>query len=78
MGRINRFVAILEKGARQQIEQIIGAGAADDPIGIEPEGSADRVTQGRGGAVRIIFQVFARRPIGGSSVRARPQRSPPR
>jgi hypothetical protein len=44
--RIDRFVAILEKGARKQIEQIVGAGATDDAIGIEAKGGADCVTQG--------------------------------
>jgi len=44
MRRIDRFVAIFEKGAREQIEQVVGAGAANDTIGIEAEGGADRVT----------------------------------
>ena len=55
---VDRLVAIGEIGARQQIEQIVGAGAANDARGIETEDFADRLPQRGGRAVRIIFQMF--------------------
>ena len=42
---VDRLVAVGEVGARQQIEQIVGAGAADDAVGIEPIHAPDRLAQ---------------------------------
>ena len=52
---VDRLVAVGEIGARQQVEQIVGAGAADDAGRIEPEGAADRLAQVGRRAVRIIL-----------------------
>ena len=43
--RVDRLVAIAEVGAREQIEQVIGACPADDPVGIKAESGADRFAQ---------------------------------
>ena len=45
MRGVDRLVAVGEIGAREQIEQVVGAGAADDAVGVEPEGAADRFAQ---------------------------------
>ena len=54
-----------EVGARQQVEQIIGAGAADNTLRIEPEDAANGLSQFARRAVRIIFQVFGDRAVSG-------------
>ena len=41
----------------QQVQQLVGAGAADDTVGIEPEGAADRFAQHARGAFRIIVKM---------------------
>ena len=51
-----------EIGAREQIDQVVRARAADDAVGIEAEGLADRFAQRGRRAVRIILQVHARPP----------------
>jgi len=55
--RADRLVALGKIGVRQQIKDLIGAGAADDAVGIEPEGAADRLAQHPRGAFRIILQM---------------------
>ncbi len=72
--RVDRLVAVGEVGARKQVEQIVGAGAAHDAIGIEPERGADCVAQGRSRAVRVSLKVLAGYAIGRDRIRARPQR----
>ena len=49
-----------EIGVGDQIEQIVGAGAADDAVGIEAEGAADRLAQRGRRAVRIVLQMLGR------------------
>ena len=53
----DRLVAMAEIGVREQIEDFVGAGAADDAVGVEPEGTADRLAQDPRGAFRIILQM---------------------
>ena len=74
MRGVDRLVAVAEVGARDQIKQVVGAGAADDARRIEPEDVADRLAQIRSRPVRIILQVFGHRAIGGDGARARPHR----
>ena len=57
VGGRDRLVAVAEIGVRQQIEDLVGAGAADDAVGIEPEGAADRLAQHPRGAFRIVLQM---------------------
>ena len=38
---VDRLVAVDEIGLRQQMQEIVGAGAADDAVGVEAEGAAD-------------------------------------
>ena len=44
---MNRLVAIGQIGARDQVEQVVGAGAANDARRIEAEDAADRFAQRR-------------------------------
>ncbi len=74
MLRVNSLVAVGEVGARKQVEQIVGAGAADNAVRIEPERGADCFAQGCRRAVRIILKVLAGRAVGRDCIRARPQR----
>jgi len=45
VGGGDRFVALLEVGMREQVEQFVRTGAADDAFGVEPEGFADCFAQ---------------------------------
>ena len=45
VGGADRLVAMAEIGVREQVEDFVGAGAADDAVGIKPEGAADRFAQ---------------------------------
>ena len=74
VGGVDRLVAVGKIGARQQIEQIVGAGAAHDARRIEPEDRADRFAQFGGRTVRVVFQVLADRAIGGDGAGAGAQR----
>ena len=58
MGGVDRLVAVGEIGARDQVEQVVGARAADDAVGVEPEGAADRLAQRGRGAVGVVLQVL--------------------
>src|SRR6185437_13504312 len=71
---VDRLVAVLEIGAGDQVEQIVGAGAADDARRIEAERLTDRLAQRGRGAVRIILEVLAGLVVGGDRMRARAQR----
>ena len=75
MRGVDRLVAVGEIGARQQIQQVVGAGAADDAVGIEPERAPDRLAQLARRAVRIILaDASATDLIGRDRARARPER----
>ena len=39
---VEHLVARTGVGAHQELDQLVGAGAADDPVGIELEAAADR------------------------------------
>src|ERR1700728_3852466 len=56
------------------MQQIVGARAADDAVGIEPEGAPDRLAQVARRAVRIVLQMIGPGPIGGNGARARSER----
>ena len=60
VGGADGLVAVAEIGMRQQIEDFVGAGAADDAVGIEPEGAADRLAQHARRTFRIILQMISR------------------
>ncbi len=61
---VDRLVAVLQVRARKEIEQIVGAGAAHQPIRIEAERSPDRLAQFGRGAIRVILQMPADRVVG--------------
>jgi hypothetical protein len=71
---VDRLVAVGQIGVGDQIEQIVGAGAADDAVGVEPESAPDRLAQLGRGAVRVILEMLGERPIGGDRLRARAER----
>src|SRR4029079_16148307 len=74
MGGGDRLVALFEIGMRQQIEDLVRAGAADDAVRIEPEGAADRLAQDAGCAFRIILQMCGGLLVDGKRLRRRPER----
>ncbi len=74
VGGADRFVAMAEKGVRQQVEQLIGTGAADDAGGIEPENAADRFAQHPRTAFRIVMQMARGLPVDLDRLRRRPER----
>src|SRR6516165_723443 len=59
---------------RQQIEDFIGARAADDAVGVEPKGAADRLTQDASGAFRIVLKMGRRLLVGRDRLRRRAER----
>ncbi len=71
---MDRLVAVGEIGASEQVEQVVGAGAAHDAVGIEPEGAADGLTQRGGGALRVILQMIGDRMIGRDRLRTGAER----
>src|SRR6202043_3092925 len=52
----------------------VGAGAADDAVGIEPEGAADRLAQHARGALRIVLQMRSPLLVDLNRLRRRPKR----
>ena len=70
----DRLVAMAEIGVRQQIEDFVRAGAADDAVGVEPEGAADRLAQHPRGAFRIVLQMRRRLLVDFHRLRRRPER----
>ncbi len=64
VGGADRLVAVAEIGMRQQIEDFVGSGAADDAVGIEPEGAADRLAQHPRRPFRIVLQMAGGRLVG--------------
>ena len=70
----DRLVAAAQIGVRQQIENLVGPGTADDAIGIEPEGAADRLPQHARSALRIVLQMRGRLLVGLDCLRRRAER----
>jgi len=58
----------------QQIEELVGACATDDAIGIKPEGAPDRFAQDTRGAFRIVLQIRGRVDVGLDRLRRRAER----
>src|SRR5580693_8360497 len=56
------------------MQEIVGAGAADDAVGIEPERMPDRLAQIARRTVRIILQMIGGGLVGRDRARARPER----
>ena len=54
---VDRLVAVDEIRLRQQMQEVVGAGAADDALGVEAEGAADGFAQIAGGAVRVVLKM---------------------
>ena len=71
---VDRLVAVDEIGMRQQVQQIVGTGAADDAVGIEPERPPDRLAQFARRAVGVVLEMIGARLIGRDRARARPER----
>ena len=71
---VDRLVAVDEIGLRQQMQEIVGAGAADDALGIEPERMPDRLAQIARRTVRIILEMIGGGLVGRDRARARPER----
>ena len=74
MGGVDGLVAIVQIGVSNEVQELIGAGAADNAIRIEPKGTADRFTQRGGIAIGVVLQVLADGVIGGDRLGARPER----
>ena len=74
VGGGDRLVAVAQIGVRQQIEDFVRAGAADDAVGIEPVGAADRLAQHPRGAFRIVLQMRGRLRVDFLRLRRRPER----
>ena len=64
MRRVEALVAGAEIAAREQVQQIVRARPAHDPVGIEPVGRSDRQAQGFCRAVRIALQLSRHRLVG--------------
>ena len=45
--RVDRLVAGRDIGLGEQGQELVGAGAADDAVGVEPVGGGDRLAQRR-------------------------------
>jgi hypothetical protein len=71
---VDRLVAVGQIGARDQVQEVVGARAAHDARGIEAEGTADGFAQRRRGAVGVIAQAACHRAIGLDRDRARAER----
>ncbi len=56
MNGVDRFIAVDEIGARQQVEEIVRPRAADDARRIEPESAPDRLAERGRRAVGVIRQ----------------------
>ena len=57
---VDRLVAVHQIDGREKIQQLVRARAADDAVGIEAEGLADRFAQRGRRAVRIILEMRRR------------------
>ena len=64
MRGVDRLVARAEIGAGQQVQQLVGAGAADDAGRIEAVELGDRLAQGSGRAIGVTREVGRRGEIG--------------
>ncbi len=74
VGGVNRLVAVAQIGVGNQVQKVVGARAADDAAGIEPERAPDCLAQRGRVAVGIILQVLTDGVIGGDRLRARSER----
>ncbi len=74
VGGRNRLVAMGEIGVREQIEDFVRAGAADDAVRVESEGAADRLAQHPRCALRIILQMRRGVLVDRNRLRRRPER----
>ncbi len=72
--RVDHLVARADEGMRQQVQQLIGAGAADNARRIESERPPDRLPQQSRGAVGIVVQGRSGRAIGLDRLLARAER----
>ena len=72
---VQHLVAGAGISAQQQRDQLVRAGAADDPRRVEPVLAADRLAQRLGAAVGIAVDLVGQRPIGGDRLRARAERA---
>src|SRR5262249_59182999 len=71
---VNRRVAVVEIGVGDEVQEVVGARAADDAARIEPERAPDRLAQRGRVAVGVVLQVFTDRVIGGDRLWARSER----
>src|SRR6516225_2906322 len=60
---MDRLVAVAKIGGGNEMQEVVGTGAANDPVGVESEGAADCIAQRGRGAVGIVGQVFGSRVI---------------
>ena len=74
VGGGDRLIALAEIGVRQQIEDFVRARAADDAVGVEAVGAADRLAQHPRGAFRIVFEMRSRLLVDLDRLRRRPER----
>ena len=70
MRGVDRLIAVDQIGVCKQMQQIVRARAANDAVGVEPEGAPDRLAQLARSAIRIILKVVGGGLIGRDRLRA--------
>ena len=45
---MDRLVAVAKIGGGNEMQEVVGTGAANDPVGVESEGAADCIARGLG------------------------------
>ena len=75
MRRVDRLIAIAQIGVGNEVQQIVRARAANNALGIKPEGAADCLTQRDRGAVGIVLQMRAGCTVGSDRLGTGAERS---
>src|SRR3546814_16353549 len=70
MGAVEHLVARAGIALDQELDQLVGPGAADDPRLVQPVASGDRRPEVGRGTVRITVQIAGEGPVGGDGARA--------
>ena len=72
---VKHFVTGAGIAPQQQRNQFVGAGAANDPRGIDPVAAPERLPQLLSISVRIAVDLAGEGPVGGDCLAARPERA---
>jgi len=62
---VDRLVARAQIGVGEELQELVGAGAADDVLWLQAIAAGDRLAESRGAAIGIALEFGGRRPIGG-------------